>query len=376
MRTIAQDLAALIGSNPHLGDVTYDWNEPARIIKVDVYQDKARQLGVSSEAIAAAVNSVIGGDTITEVRDGIYLVDVVSRARDAERVSIETLQNLQLPGKDGQSVPLAALASFHYELEQPVVWRRGRVPTLTIKAGILDDTQPASVVTELAPKLAEFAKALPAGYAVATAGTVEDSAKGQGPILAAVPLMLIAMATILMIQLQSFQRLFLVVAIAPLGLIGVVAALLPSGAPLGFVAILGVLALVGILIRNSVILIMQIEELRRQGRAAWAAVAEATQHRARPILLTAAAASLGLIPIAGEVFWGPMAYAMMGGIISGTVLTLLFLPALYLVWFRVKEPALVADTAKPGPREHGDDERHDRREATAADAGMAVASPA
>uniref|UniRef100_UPI0025E58900 efflux RND transporter permease subunit n=1 Tax=Mesorhizobium sp. TaxID=1871066 RepID=UPI0025E58900 len=170
-----------------------------------------------------------------------------------------------------------------------------------------------------------------------TAGSVEESAKSQGPIAAVVPLMLFIMATILMVQLQSFQRLFLVVAVAPLGLIGVVAALVPSGAPLGFVAILGVLALIGILIRNSVILIVQIEDLVKEGKDRWAAVIEATEHRMRPIALTAAAASLALIPIAREVFWGPMAYAMMGGIIAGTAITLLFLPALYVTWFRIKE---------------------------------------
>jgi multidrug efflux pump subunit AcrB len=173
---------------------------------------------------------------------------------------------------------------------------------------------------------------------VAIGGAVEESGKSQGPIAAVVPLMLFAMATILMIQLQSFSRLVLVIAVAPLGLIGVVSALLPSGAPLGFVAILGVLALIGILIRNSVILVVQIEHLREEGHAPWDAVVEATQHRMRPILLTAAAASLALIPISREVFWGPMAYAMMGGIIAGTVLTLLFLPALYVAWFRIKAP--------------------------------------
>ncbi len=194
---------------------------------------------------------------------------------------------------------------------------------------------------------------LPPGYAVATAGSAEESAKSQGPIAAVVPLMLFVMATILMVQLQSFQRLFLVVAVAPLGLIGVVAALLPSGAPLGFVTILGVLALIGILIRNSVILIVQIEDHVRDGADRWTAVIEASEHRMRPIALTAAAASLALIPIAREVFWGPMAYAMMGGIIAGTAITLLFLPALYVAWFRLKEPEdareeKTEDAAAPG----------------------------
>ncbi|RVB98552.1 efflux RND transporter permease subunit, partial [Mesorhizobium sp. M7A.F.Ca.AU.002.06.1.1] len=213
-----------------------------------------------------------------------------------------------------------------------------RIPTITVRAGLVGDVLPATVVNELKPSVDAFTAKLPPGYSIATAGSVEESAKSQGPIAAVVPLMLFVMATILMVQLQSFQRLFLVVAVAPLGLIGVVAALVPSGAPLGFVAILGVLALIGILIRNSVILIVQIEDLVREGKDRWAAVIEATEHRMRPIALTAAAASLALIPIAREVFWGPMAYAMMGGIIAGTAITLLFLPALYVTWFRIKEP--------------------------------------
>jgi multidrug efflux pump subunit AcrB len=227
---------------------------------------------------------------------------------------------------------------LRYEIEQPTIWRRSRIPTITLKASVFDSAQPKTVVDQLAPKVNAFAKGLPAGYSVAIGGSVEESAKSQAPIEAVIPLMLFIMATILMIQLQSFHRLFLVFAVAPLALIGVVMALLPSGAPLGFVAILGVLALIGILIRNSVILIVQIEDLRKEGRPAWEAVVEATEHRMRPIMLTAAAASLALIPIAREIFWGPMAYAMMGGIIVGTVLTLLFLPALYVAWFRIKEP--------------------------------------
>ncbi len=312
--------------------------EPARVVKVDVLQDKARQLGVSSEDISATLNSVLNGTSITQVRDSIYLVNVVDRATAPERASIDTLRNLQLTGLSGQTVPLGAVATLRYEIEQPTIWRRSRLPTITLQASIRDDVQPNTVVEQPAPRVASFVKQLPSGYTVTVGGSVEESAKSQGPIKAVVPLMLFVMATILMIQLQSFSRLFLVCAVAPLALVGVVVALLPSGAPLGFVAILGVLALIGILIRNSVILIVQIEQLRAEGRHAWEAVVEATEHRVRPIMLTAAAASLGLIPIAREIFWGPMAYAMMGGIIVGTLLTLLFLPALYVAWFRIKEP--------------------------------------
>lgn len=338
VRELSLSLGSVLATNTNLGEVVYDWSEPGRVVRVDVMQDRARQLGVSSQTIASTINGIVGGSTVTQVRDDIYLVGVVGRAVAAERGSIETLRDLQLPTGNGQSVPLAAVATFRYEVEQPIIWTRSRVPTVTVRASVVGAIQPATVVTQLSPGVAEFEATLPAGYRIAVAGSVEESGKGQAPIVAVVPLMLFAMATILMVQLQSFSRLFLVFAVAPLALIGVVAALLPSGAPMGFVAILGILALVGILIRNSVILVVQIEEHIRDGFDPWHAVVDATEHRMRPILLTAAAASLALIPIAREIFWGPMAYAMMGGIIVGTVLTLLFLPALYVAWFRVKEP--------------------------------------
>ncbi|TAI65644.1 efflux RND transporter permease subunit [Bradyrhizobium sp. Leo170] len=335
VRDLSQELAGIVRSNPDLGNVVFDWMEPARVVKVDVLQDKARQLGVTSEDIATTLNSVLEGTPITQVRDSIYLVNVTGRATAVDRSSIDTLRDLQLTGQGGQSVPLGTVANLRYEIEQPTIWRRARIPTITLKAGIVTNVQPKTIMDQLAPRVADFSKALPAGYSVAIGGSVEESAKSQSPIVAVVPLMLFVMATVLMIQLQSFHRLFLVFAVAPLAVIGVVMALLPSGAPLGFVAILGVLALIGILVRNSVILIVQIEDLRKEGRPAWDAVVEATEHRMRPILLTAAAASLALIPIAREIFWGPMAYAMMGGIIVGTLLTLLFLPALYVAWFRI-----------------------------------------
>jgi multidrug efflux pump subunit AcrB len=352
VRAYAQELSSIVGRHPLLSNMNYDWSEPGRAVKVDVLQDKARQLGVTSEDIAGALNGVVAGSTITQIRDGIYLINVVGRATATERESIGTLENLQLATKDGKAVPLTAVARFSYELEQPMIWRRGRVPTITIKAAIVGPTQPATVVQQLESKVSAFSAKLPQSYKVVVGGPVEESAKSQGPIIAVAPLMLFAIATLLMVQLQSFSRLFLVVTVAPLGLIGVVAALLPSGAPMGFVAILGILALVGILIRNSVILVVQIEELRTAGQDAWTAVLEATKQRTRPILLTAAAASLALIPISREVFWGPMAYAMMGGIIVGTVLTLLFLPALYVTWFRIKTPAEGPDPVSSEDQAH------------------------
>ncbi|TBA78609.1 efflux RND transporter permease subunit (plasmid) [Rhizobium ruizarguesonis] len=335
VRDLSQQFAGVMGSHPLLANMVLDWNEPSRVVKVDVLQDKARQLGVSSEDIATALNGIVEGSTATQVRDDIYLVNVIGRARASERDSIQTLENLQLSTSNGKVVPLSAVANFRYELEQPTIWRRDRQPTITVKAAVVGPSQPATIVDQLKPKVEEFQKNLPVGYKVEVGGAVESSADSQGPIVAVAPLMLFAMATILMIQLQSFSRLFLVFAVAPTALIGVVAALLLSNAPMGFVAILGVLALIGILIRNSVILVVQIEHLRSEGMAPWQAVIEATEHRMRPIMLTAAAATLALIPISREIFWGPMAYAMMGGIVVGTALTLLFLPALYVAWFRI-----------------------------------------
>ncbi|ANL31515.1 acriflavin resistance protein (plasmid) [Rhizobium phaseoli] len=346
VRDISQQFAGVVGAHPLLSNMVLDWNEPSRVVKVDVLQDKARQLGVSSEDIATALNGIVEGSTATQIRDDIYLVNVIGRARASERDSVQTLENLQLSTSNGKVVPLSAVANFRYELEQPTIWRRDRQPTITLKAAVIGSTQPATIVDQLKPKVEEFQKNLPVGYKVEVGGAVESSAEAQGPIAAVAPLMLFTMATILMIQLQSFSRLFLVFAVAPTALIGVVAALLLSNAPMGFVAILGILALIGILIRNSVILVVQIEHLRAEGVAAWQAVIEATEHRMRPIMLTAAAATLALIPISREIFWGPMAYAMMGGIVIGTALTLLFLPALYVAWFRIpRDETVRADAA-------------------------------
>ncbi|EGH08153.1 AcrB/AcrD/AcrF family protein, partial [Pseudomonas amygdali pv. morsprunorum str. M302280] len=338
VRQHAIELATLLDHNPHVGEVIYDWNEPGKVLRIDINQDKARQLGLSSEDVAKLMNSVVSGSTVTQVRDDIYLINVVGRAEDAERGTPETLQNLQIVTPTGTSIPLLAFATVGYELEQPLVWRRDRKPTITVKGSVRDEIQPTDLVNQLKPEIDKFAAGLPVGYKVATGGTVEESSKAQGPIASVAPLMLFLMATFLMIQLHSVQKMFLVASVAPLGLIGVVLALIPTGTPLGFVAILGVLALIGIIIRNSVILVTQIDAYEKSGYMPWDAVVEATEHRRRPILLTAAAASLGMIPIAREVFWGPMAYAMIGGIIIATLLTLLFLPALYVAWYRIKEP--------------------------------------
>jgi len=338
VRAIAFKVAQQVASAPGAENVNYNWMEPARTIRIRVDQDQARLLGLSSQQLAVSLNAVVSGVTATQVRSGIYLVDVLVRASAEQRMSLSTIRTLQVPLPNGKSVPLSQIASVDYGQEYPIVWRRDRRPTVTVQADVVPGTQAATVVQELAPKIAALNAGLPSGYHVAVGGTVEESHKAQASVAAVLPLMLLLTLTVLMIQLQSFNRLFLVLSVAPLGLIGVVAALLLADKPLGFVALLGVLALTGMIARNSVILIDQVETEKAHGRDPWEAVIEATTHRFRPILLTAAAAILGMIPIAPTIFWGPMAYAIMGGLAVATLLTLVFLPALYVAWFRIKSP--------------------------------------
>jgi multidrug efflux pump len=286
--------------------------------------------------LSQTINAVLSGTSVTQLRDSIYLVDIVARAIPEERAKLETLRSLMLDIPGGRSVPLEQVAKLSYGLEPPLIWRRQRLPTVTVQADTAAGVEAATVVRSLGDQMQQFKAKLPPGYNLVIGGTVEDSAKAQASVFAVFPLMLLVMITILMVQLQSFQRLFLVLATAPLALIGVAAALLISGAPMGFVAILGIVSLVGMVIRNSVILIDQIDTEIANGTPAWDAVIAATQHRLRPILLTAAAAILGMIPIAPTVFWGPMAYAVMGGLVVATLLTLVFLPALYVAWFRIQ----------------------------------------
>ena len=331
-------VAQTMGQNPNTRLINFDWNEPMKSLRVQVDQDRVRQLGVSSKSLAEAINAVTSGMIITQVRDSIYLTDLVARSPNEQRESLQTLRNLQVSLDNGQTIPLSQVATIQYKLEQPSIWRRDLLPTITVQADVVPGIEAKTVNTQLAPALAELQTKLPAGYTIEVGGTVEESAKGLRSIAVIFPMMIFLMLTILMVQLQSFQKMFLVISVAPLGLIGVVMALLPTGTPMGFVAILGIIALSGMIIRNSVILIDQIDMDLARGLHPWDAVIDATTHRFRPIVLTAAAASLGMIPIASEVFWGPMAYAIIGGLFVATLLTLLFLPALYVAWFRIKEP--------------------------------------
>ncbi|MFI0395787.1 efflux RND transporter permease subunit [Paracoccus jiaweipingae] len=337
-RDAARGLAAVLASESRLRDIALDWNEPARVVRLQIDQDKARQLGITSTDIAGALSAMFSGKTVTQLRDGIFLVNVVARGDQADRQSLDTIRNMQLATPTGTPIPLASLARLDFGTEPPLVIQRDGLPTVTVKAAIASKDQPATLVTALSDRVADYVATLPPDVRVVIGGTVESSGESQAPIAAVVPVMILIMAVLVMAQMQSFRLSFIVFMAAPLGLIGVVAVLVPFRVPMGFVAILGVLALIGILIRNSVILVHEVQNLIDKGRDRWHAVFEASDSRARPILLTAAAASLALIPISRQVFWGPMAFAMMGGIIAGTLITLVFVPALYCVVYGVRPP--------------------------------------
>jgi len=338
VRDIAMQLAGVMAENSAIRKVNFDWMEPARMVRIRVDQDQARLLGLSSQAVASVLNSVVSGTPVTQVRDGIYLVDVIARATDEQRVSLSTLRTLQVPLPNGRTVPLSQLATFDFQQEYPLIWRRDRVPTLTVQAEVVPGGLPEAAVAALAPAVEKLNATLPPSYHIAVGGVVEESTRSQASVFAVVPVTLLIMITLLMIQLQSFSRLFLVLAVVPMGLIGVVGALLLFNRALGFVALLGVLSLTGMIARNVVILIEQIEVERKEGTDAWNAVIKGALSRFRPIMLTAISTVLGMIPIASTIFWGPMAFAIMGGLLVATVLTLIFLPALYVACFRVKEP--------------------------------------
>ena len=340
VRRIAREVAATMRSDPGTSDVQFDWDEPVKAIRLVVDQDKARLLGFSSQDIAAYLNNSVSGVTVTQFRERDKLIDVVLRGAPEERARVSFLKDLSIPTRSGKPVPITQLADIRYELEEGIVWRRNRLPTITVRSDVRGDAQGPDVANRIEPKLAALRAELPLGYRIDMGGASEDAARGQKSIAAGVPLLVVVVLTLLMLQLRSFARTLMVVLTAPLGLVGVVAALLLFGKPFGFVAMLGTIALSGIIMRNSVILVDQIDQDIAAGASTWDAIVGATVRRFRPIVLTAAAAVLAMIPLTRSDFFGPMAVAMMGGLVIATVLTLVFLPALYAAWFRVRrEPA-------------------------------------
>jgi multidrug efflux pump len=346
VRAIAHEVASIMRGDPATQDVQFDWNEPTKAVRLVIDQEKARLLGFSSQDIAAYLNNAVSGTTVTHYREGDRLIDVVVRGSPDERARLSLLQDVAIPSRNGKAVPITQLAELRYELEEGIVWRRNRLPTITVRSDLKGNAQGPDVTRRLDPQLDAVRAKLPLGYRIEVGGAVEDSARGQRSIVAGVPLLLVVVLTLLMLQLRSFSRVAMVLLTAPLGLIGVTAALLAFGKPFGFVAMLGSIALSGIIMRNAIILLDQIDRDVVAGASRREAVVGATVRRFRPIVLTAAAAVLALIPLVRSDFFGPMAVAMMGGIIFATVLTLGFLPALYAAWFRAERgPAAAAPPA-------------------------------
>ena len=337
VREWAQKVAATVGENPNTTNVHLDWGEPSKVIKLQIDQDRARQLGVSSSELANVLNSSILGAGIDQYREKRELIEIRLRGAQAERVEVASLASLAVPTATSTSVPLAQLAKIEYSFEEGLIWHRNRLPTITVRADIRSKLQPATVVNELKEPLGKIRAELPNGYLLQVGGTVEESARGQNSVNAGMPLFLAVVMTLLMIQLKSISRAFIVFLTAPLGIIGVVLFLLIFNKPFGFVAMLGTIALSGMIMRNSLILIDQIEQDIQAGESQWDAIINATVRRCRPIVLTALAAVLAMIPLSRSIFFGPMAVAIMGGLIVATLLTLFFLPALYAQWFKVKK---------------------------------------
>jgi multidrug efflux pump len=336
VRIYADQVKAIMRANPNMRGVNDNWNESVKVLKLDIDQDKARAVGVTSSGIAQAARTINSGSTIGQYRDGDKLIDIVLRQPLDERNALSDLGNAYVPTTSGRSIPLSQVATARFVWESGVLWREGRDYAATVQGDVIEGLQGATVTAQLDPLFAPIRAAMLPGYRIDIAGAVEESAKGQGSIATGAPLMLFIMFTLLMLQLHSFSRSVLVFLTAPMGIAGVAAALLLLDRPFGFVALLGVIALMGMIMRNSVILIDQIEQDRSRGVPTWNAIVEAAVRRFRPIILTAAAAVLAMIPLSRSVFWGPMAVAIMGGLVVATVLTLLALPALYAAWYRVK----------------------------------------
>lgn len=336
VQAIARQVEAKVRANPHVMNVNLDWSEPSKVVRLVIDQDRARALGVSSAQVSQLLGTSLSGMSVSTYREGNRLIEMLLRGPDNERVRLDMLGSLAIPTASGTSVTLSQVARLEYVFEDGIIWHRNRLPTVTVRADIADAKQPLDVVQQILPTLEGIRAQLPSGYLLETGGTVEDSTRGQDSIKAGMPLFLIVVATLLMLQLRSFSRAAMVLVTAPLGIIGATLFLLLFRAPFGFVALLGTIALAGMIMRNSVILIDQIQQDIDAGHDRWHAIIDATVRRFRPIVLTALAAVLAMIPLSRSAFYGSMAISIMGGLIVGTVLTLVFLPALYAAWFRVK----------------------------------------
>ena len=338
LRKIAGQVADIVRSNKNVSNVHLDWEDKIKVVRLVIDQDRAGALGISSQSVAQFMNNSLNGGQITFLRERNKLIEVLFRGPPDERARLSYLDNTAIPRADGSNIPLNQIAHFEYDFEDGIIWRRNRLPTITVRGDIYGTVQAAAITAQLTPLLAPIRAKLPPGYMLIDGGTVDESAKGQDSVNAGMPLFIVAVFTILMIQLRSFSRVLMVVLTAPLGIIGVCITMLLFGQPFGFVAMLGTIALSGMIMRNSVILVDQIEQDISAGHDPYNAIADATMRRLRPIVLTALAAVLAMIPLSRSEFFGPMAVAIMGGLIAATALTLLFLPALYAAWFKIRRP--------------------------------------
>ncbi|HIE4005644.1 TPA: efflux RND transporter permease subunit [Stenotrophomonas maltophilia] len=336
VQAIARQVEAKVRENPHVMNVNLDWSEPSKVVRLVIDQERARALGVSSTQVSQFLASSLAGQSVSVYREGNRQIEMLLRGPADERNQLELLSSLSMPTANGGSITLSQVATMEYGFEDGIIWHRNRLPTVTVRADISDGMQALDVVHQIVPTLDGIRAELPSGYLLETGGTVEDSARGQNSIKAGMPLFLVVVATLLMLQLRSFSRAAMVLVTAPLGIIGATLFLLLFRAPFGFVALLGTIALAGMIMRNSVILIDQIQQDIDAGHDRWHSIIDATVRRFRPIVLTALAAVLAMIPLSRSAFYGSMAISIMGGLIVGTVLTLVFLPALYAAWFRVK----------------------------------------
>ncbi|MFV8781467.1 efflux RND transporter permease subunit [Microbulbifer sp. SA54] len=337
VRNIARAVASKVRENPAVANVHLDWEEPNKVVRLQVDQARARSFGISSAELSRALQGSLSGTTVGQYREDNELIGVEVRGAERERYALQQLGNLAVQTTDGHSIPLNQVATLEYGFEEGVIWHRDQLPTVTVRADIYGKQQPDSVVKALWPQLADIRATLPPGYLLEVGGSVEESARGQASVNAGMPLLLLVVLTLLMLQLRNFSLTGMVFLTAPLGIIGVTLFLLIFRQPFGFVAMLGTIALAGMIMRNSVILVDQIQQDRQQGLSAWDAIIESTVRRFRPIVLTALTAVLAMIPLSRSDFFGPMAVAIMGGLIVATALTLLFLPALYAAWFRITE---------------------------------------
>ena len=353
VQRLAREVMAKVRAHPGVRNVNLDWSEPSKVVRLTIDQDRARALGVSSAQLAQFLQGSLAGSSVSQYREGNELIEILLRGPDEERERLTLLGSLAVPTSNGQTVPLSQVAKLEYGFEDGIIWHRNRLPTVTIRADIDGDVTPPTVTAEIEPTLDAIRAQLPSGYLLQTGGTVEDSGRGSRSVAAGVPLFIAVVATLLMLQLRSFSRVLLVMLTAPLGLIGVTLFLLVFRVPFGFVAMLGTIAMFGMIMRNSVILVDQIEQDIAAGHARWQAIIDATVRRFRPIVLTALAAILAMIPLSRSVFFGPMAVAIMGGLTVATALTLLFLPALYAAWFRVRR-----DEPKTSPQTDAQAEPH------------------